>query len=91
MEFPVITVIAIVVSAGATAFVAYYARATLKLTQQMEASARQHQEELSDLYQAIVIATLLTGPGHNTSNFFENGKRYFKSAYKGNTEIFKES
>jgi len=44
-----------------------------------------------DLYQAIVIATLLTGPGHKTAEFFENGKRYFKSAYRGKTVIFEES
>jgi hypothetical protein len=45
----------------------------------------EYKEQISDLYQAIVIATLLSGP--TSTGGIEKATQEFKSLYKGKTRI----
>jgi len=83
-------VISTCVASVATLGILIFTRLTYKLYRSMQQKQEEQEHRFNDLLEAIVIATLLTGPGHNTSNYFENGKRYFMQAYKGKTNIFKE-
>jgi hypothetical protein len=65
--------------------IAFYAYSNYKLTVQLRDSAKHHQQELSDLYQAIVIATLLTS---NTGTDVNLLITTFNHYYKGATKIF---
>ncbi|RLD18703.1 MAG: hypothetical protein DRI36_00765 [Caldiserica bacterium] len=47
---------------------------------------KKFKQELKDLYQAIVIATILSGP--TSYGEFEKAKNVFKEVYKGKTDIF---
>ena len=70
---------------AATIVIAFYAYSNYKLTVQLRDSAKHHQQELSDLYQAIIIATLLTSSTGQNVNLLISA---FKSYYKGTTKIF---
>ncbi len=83
------------VTALATGVIAYYSYVSNKLSnairaqeanysEALEAMNKQHHKDLSDLYQAIVIATLIGG--HSTA---EDTIKKFKNLYKGEFEIFK--
>jgi len=68
----------------ATIVVAWYAYSNHKLTREIRGSEERHQQELSALFQAIVIATLLTS-SHDLKLTLDAFKQY----YQGKTEIFK--
>ena len=78
--------IATLISAIATLVIAFYAYSSIKLSKEIHNKSEQHQQELSDLYQAIVVATLLSGP--SSVGAFASAKQIFSTTYKGKTPIF---
>ena len=84
------------IAAIATCVIAYYSYVSNKLAnairaqeanyrQAMESMTEQHHKDLSDLYQAIVIATMIDG--HCTTA--EDSIKKFNRLYSGEIEIFK--
>jgi hypothetical protein len=53
-----------------------------------EAEDKGFKQQVSDLYQAIVISTLISGP--SSYGAFGSAKDLFKSQYGGKTPVFKE-
>jgi hypothetical protein len=76
-----------IVSAVATVFIAWYAVANHKLTNAIKTKDEQHQQEIKDLYQAIVVSSLCWASHDNRSDKI----RHFKELYKGKTKIFAEN
>ena len=81
----------------ATMVIAYYAYANHCLSKEMNRSAKQrqdeiresteqHQQEIKDLYQAIVVSTLISGP--SSTGRLERAIKAFEKHYKGKTKIF---
>ena len=58
-----------------------------KLAKRVQDQAEQQQKDFIDLFEAIVISNLLSGPS-STGNF-GNVMQAFKQKYKGKREIFK--
>ena len=85
-----VIVVSTAVSAFATIGIFLVAWLNIRMYKTLQEKHGEEQERFQDLLEAMVIATLLTGPGHRTGNYFENGKRYFRNSYKGKTLIFKE-
>jgi undecaprenyl pyrophosphate phosphatase UppP len=80
----ILIVISAAITAVATVFIARYARSSNMLSKEFQNLSKLHKQELSDLYQAIVIATLMTYPHGGAIE-------KFNKMYKGKTVIFKES
>jgi hypothetical protein len=76
-----------IVSAIATGFIAWYAVVNHKLANAIKAKDEQHQQEIKDLYQAIVISNLCWGSYDNDTDKLRN----FKELYKGKTKILAEN
>jgi hypothetical protein len=81
------------ISMVATAVIAFYAWRSYELSQQIKNTNdlkikgdQEFREQLSDLYQAITISTLLSGP--SSTGAFDRAISAFKSQYKGKTPIF---
>ncbi len=94
-----ITIISIIATAIATCFIAYFSRVSTCLAKEIkdqdksyrdkfENLTKQHQTELSDLYQAIVISTLMGGS--SSPGKMDELMTTFKKHYKGKIKIFKE-
>jgi hypothetical protein len=97
----IVMVIASAISAIATIVIAIYAGKShelsvksyqlaqeIKVANELKTKGDQEfREQVSDLYQAIVISTLLSGPG--TYSIMDSLIDAFKSKYKGKTPIFK--
>lgn len=91
-----IDTISICLTAVATCVIAIYSLLSFKLSQELKraneiktAGDQEFREQVRDLYQAIVIATLISGP----SGYELDGNRVlgkFSSLYNGKTEIFKK-
>ena len=79
-------VISSIITALATLAIAAYARYSYKLTKELQISSNKHQQEISDLYQAIVISTLFSGPAGEGA--YDEAVNRFKKTYKGKTKIF---
>jgi hypothetical protein len=74
-----ITLISIIISSVTTSVIAWLAWETKK-------SNDKFQERLSDLYQGIIVATLLSS--NSDSDQLSNYVNKFKETYKGATKIF---
>ena len=83
----------------ATFFLAYYAYKNYEAAQTDRKAAEQSRRQsfeaaeefrrtFRDLYEAIVIATLLSGPSSYGS--YDNCRDIFESEYKGDIKIFKD-
>ncbi len=82
-----IVIVASIINTIATVAIAIYASKAHTLTKKMKESQQQRDEEISDLYQAIVIATILSGPsGPRIDDILST----FKKTYKGTTKIFSQ-
>jgi len=82
-------------SAIATCVIAIYSACSFNLSKELKkanemktACDQEFRQQASDLYQAIVISTLLSGP--SSSGRFVDVKDVFKAQYRGKTPIFKE-
>ncbi|VVC75016.1 hypothetical protein AQUSIP_02900 [Aquicella siphonis] len=86
-----LTEISIKATAVATIVIAWFSYVSNKLAKEIKRQDISHKNELSDLYQAIVIviATIVGGQGSNTGAV--NGCiQTFKQHHKGVTKIFKD-
>ena len=72
----------IAVSAVATVVIAIFAWSNYKLAQEIKKSREKHDEETKDLYQAMVIASISSGP-----HTYDEAVEFFKENYKGKTEV----
>lgn len=75
------------ISAIATAVIAYFTWQNYKMYQAIQDKDEEYKKQTSDLYQAIVVATLLSGP--SSYGAFNQCKDAFKATYSGKTKIFK--
>jgi len=66
----------------ATAVIAWFAYSNYRLAKEIKETRDKHDEETKDLFQAMVIANIASGP-HN----YSESLRFFKENYKGKTEI----
>lgn len=82
-----VTVLAIIVSAVATGVIAVYTRKSYSLDSSLKERDDEFRQTLQDLYQAIVVATILSGP--SSYGAFDDAKRTFQNHYAGTTPIFK--
>jgi len=74
-----------VITSIAIAIVAWFAYCNYRLYKVIQKKDTEYKEQISDLYQAIVIATLLSGP--TSTGGIEKAIQEFKSHYKGKTRI----
>jgi len=82
-----LTFASILVTAIATCFIAHYSKVSSNLAKEIKNQEERHQSDLADLYQAIVIATLMGGASNPGS--VRNLIRTFSEHYKGKIQIFK--
>jgi hypothetical protein len=87
-------VISTAVSALATCVIAVYSCFSWKLTVEMkrandlkDKADQEFKEQVSDLYRAIVVATILSGPSSYGS--LDQATSAFNAQYAGKTKIFK--
>ena len=73
----------------ATVVIAFFAIASYRLASKIQERDEEHRQQISDLYQAIVISNFISNldraEGYSS---IENMKREFKMEYKGKTPIF---
>jgi hypothetical protein len=75
--------------AGATFFIAINAGLSLWLAFIIKTKNKEHQEQISDLFQAIAITNVLSGLGMASDLTTIKGMiKEFKEHYKGKTKIF---
>ena len=86
--------ISLIVTAIATAVIAFYSWRSYKISHELkllnsEMSRRDNEfkEQIKDLYQGIIISTIISGPTSVGSTGEAINK--FESLYKGSTKIFK--
>lgn len=82
-----ITAIASVVMALTSAAMAWVAWESHRLHEQAKAESAQRQKDFDDLLEALVIATLISGP--SSYGGFNDAIRAFRERYKGQRQIFK--
>ena len=74
-----------VISAIATCIIAYSSH---RLAKNINKSTGQHRQELYDLYQAMVVATFISGPAGSNLNAQKDNIKTFKKLYNDKTKIF---
>jgi len=72
----------------AVCVIAYYAFESHRLANDLTEINEKHQQELRDLYQAIVIATILSGP--SGTGAVDKAIKIFKQHYSGEAAIFQK-
>lgn len=82
----------LIITAIATVAIAWFSWCSYQITRKLmvhdEARTQKDEEfrqQLSDLYQGIIIATLLSGP--SSYGAYEDSAKVFKNKYKGQTPI----
>ncbi len=92
-----ISIVSIFITAVATCVIAWYSKVSSDLAKELKSQemnfrqgledlTKQHHKELSSLYQAITIATLMGGSSN--SGVVANLIKTFNQHYKGDIEIF---
>ena len=77
------------VSSIATVVIAIYAYRSYQLSSNIQKQSQEYQQQVSDLYQAIVISNTFSDPNANLdSTHLEHKIKAFKELYKGKTPIF---
>jgi K+-sensing histidine kinase KdpD len=82
-----LTTVSIFITAIATCVIAVYSVISSNLAKEIKNQTRQHQSDLSDLYQAIVIATLMGGSSNQ--GVARDLIKTFNAHYQGKVKIFK--
>jgi hypothetical protein len=72
----------IALSAIATAVIAIFAWSNYNLAKEIKETREKHDQETKDLFQAMVIANIASGP-----HIYSDALQFFKNNYKGKTEI----
>ena len=83
-HFSEIGILALWITALATAVIAYHAVATHVLNQKAQSRDKEFHQQISDLYQAIVISNVI----HPEQGYTSDALKRFKGFYKGKTPIF---
>ena len=65
---------------------AFTSYATIRLTKRISNEEQRHQQQFSDLLQALVVSNMTTMAG----GFVSTGIAEFKKYYRGTTPVFKE-
>ena len=78
----------IIVSAVASAVIAWHAIASHVLAKRIKSEADRREQEQRDLYQALIVATILSGAQSPT--LFGQAKDVFEKHYSGVTRIFED-
>jgi len=86
--FAVLLVIEPLLLALATIGIFWFTRLTYNLYRDMQKKQQEQEEKFNDLLEALVIATILSGP--SSTGAFGNAKTTFLQEYKGNTKIFSQ-
>ncbi len=81
----VVSVISITVTALATIVIAFVAHSNYRLNKSSLTKSEKHEQEMRDLLQAMVLATMLKPHGGQSP---QSAMKSFKNAYKGKTKIF---
>lgn len=76
------------VAAGATVRMLIFTWLNYRMYREIEARNDQQQQHFEDLLQAVVIATLLSGP--SSYGAYADCKKTFQKEYKGTTPVFRE-
>jgi len=79
-------IISVVVAAIATIVIAVVACQNLCLIKKNNQKEEEHKAQIKDLYQAIVISNLLSGP--SSFGFLKQSIDAFNAHYKGKVKIF---
>lgn len=82
-----ISTLSIIVSALGTSVIAGFAVTNYLLAKAIMTKDEQHQQEIKDLYQAIVISNICWNRYDNHTDKI----RHFKELYNGKTKIFAEN
>ena len=83
------TLLAMIVSAIASAVIAFYAIKAHALTKVLRQKDTEHQQEIKDIFQAIVISNLLLSDTQGPdSKWVQIRIDKFKKMYSGTTRIF---
>jgi|WetSurMetagenome_2_1015567.scaffolds.fasta_scaffold395432_2 hypothetical protein len=80
--------ISTIMAAIATAIISFYAWKAHQLTVAIKQKDAAHQQEIKDLFQAIVISNILSGPHEVGSSLLESRITQFNQWYNGNIQIF---
>ena len=75
-----------IIIAVASATIAWCTYLNYKLYQVIQKKDKEYKEQISDLYQGIIIATLISGP--SSYGQILQAIEEFKKHYKGKTKIF---
>ena len=73
----------------ATVVIAFCAGASYRLASKIQERDKEHRQQISDLYQSIVISNILSDPNATEGSARLDAKiKVFKLFYKGKTPIF---
>ena len=76
------------ITALSTLVIAYFTCQNHKMYKLLRKKDEEYKKQTKDLYHAIVISTLLSGP--SSTGGFEKCKETFKKEYRGETKIFRD-
>jgi hypothetical protein len=82
-----ITVLSIIATAAATVAIAFYTRKTHNLMEAVKQKDSEHQQEIKDLFQAIVISNILSAGKPQGGQLLDGLFSEFEKRYKGKTPI----
>ena len=77
-------ILALWITALATAVIAYHAVASQLLNQKIKERDEEFRQQVSDMYQAIVVSNVVSPAQSDTSKAIDR----FRELYKGKTKIF---
>ena len=87
-HFSEIGILALWITALATAVIAYHAVANHLLVQKVQSKDEEFRQQVHDLYEAIVISNIFITQGTLDENAIRTRIQTFKKYYKGKTLIF---
>ncbi|MEJ2104764.1 MAG: hypothetical protein P8X47_09335 [Ignavibacteriaceae bacterium] len=77
------------ITALATVAIAIFTYVNYQLASKIQKQDKEYRQQISDLYQAIVISNILSDPEARLGNIkLDNNIEAFKKLYKGDTPIF---
>lgn len=76
------------ITATATVVIAVSSVASLFVVWFINKRDKEFKQQTIDLYQAVIVATIVAQPEPGTSESYESRIERFNNYYKGNTEIF---
>jgi|GEM_PF-6897603 len=81
----ILIVIGTFITAAATAGIFFFTKQTYKLSQNLQQKQDEQDQKFRDLLEALVIATILSGP--TATGGFNDAVKMFHQKYRGKTKI----